>query len=110
MKIDWKLINGDEVVIDEVNKIVKFEDNVIYYTDEFGTHVIDETNKIYERRNPEDIFRIDFNKNILTVIFSNTKLKYDIVTKYEEINNKIILSYSLGDEKKVIEITRKEEL
>lgn len=110
MKIDWKLKNGSEVIIDEVDKDAKLENNIIYYVDEYGTHVIDRMNRIYERRSPEDIFRVDFNNNLLTVIFENNSLKYDINTKYEEKNNKIILTYSLGDEIKVIEITRKEDL
>lgn len=110
MKIDWKLKNGSEVIIDEVDKDAKLENNIIYYIDEYGTHVIDRMNRIYERRSPEDIFRVDFNNNLLTVIFDSNSLKYDINTKYEEKNNKIILTYSLGDEIKVIEITRKEDL
>ncbi len=110
MKIDWKLKNGSEVIIDEVDKDAKLENNIIYYVDEYGTHVIDRMNRIYERRSPEDIFRVDFNNNLLTVIFDSNSLKYDINTKYEEKNNKIILTYSLGDEIKVIEITRKEDL
>lgn len=110
MKIDWKLKNGSEVIIDEVDKDAKLENNIIYYVDEYGTHVIDRMNRIYERRSPEDIFRVDFNNNLLTVIFNSNSLKYDINTKYEEKNNKIILTYSLGDEIKVIEITRKEDL
>ena len=100
MKIDWKLKNGEEVIINEIDKAAKYEDNIIYYVDEYGTHVIDRNKRIYERRCPEDIFRVDFNNN----------LKYDINTKYEEENNKIRLTYSLGDEIKVIEITRKEDL
>lgn len=110
MKIDWKLKNGEEVIINEIDKAAKYEDNIICYVDEYGTHVIDRNNRIYERRCPEDIFRVDFNNNLLTVIFENNNLKYDINTKYEEENNKIRLTYSLGDEIKVIEITRKEEL
>ena len=110
MKIDWKLKNGEEVIINEIDKTAKYEDNIIYYVDEYGTHVIDKTNRIYERRCPENIFRVDFNNNLLTVIFENNNLKYDINTKYEEENNKLTLTYSLGDEIKVIEITRKEEL
>ena len=110
MKIDWKLKNGEEVIINEIDKAAKYEDNIIYYVDEYGTNVIDRNNRIYERRCPEDIFRVDFNNNLLTVIFENNNLKYDINTKYEEENNKIRLTYSLGDEIKVIEITRKEEL
>lgn len=110
MKIDWKLKNGSEVIIDEVDKDAKLENNIIYYVDEYGTHVIDRMNRIYERRSPEDIFRVDFNNNLLTVVFDSNSLKYDINTKYEEKNNKIILTYSLGDEIKVIEITRKEDL
>ena len=110
MKIDWKLKNGSEVIIDEVDKDAKLENNIIYYIDKYGTHVIDRMNRIYERRSPEDIFRVDFNNNLLTVIFDSNSLKYDINTKYEEKNNKIILTYSLGDEIKVIEITRKEDL
>lgn len=110
MKIDWKLKNFDEVVIDKKDVDAILDKNVIYYTDEYGTHVVDCDNKIYERRAEYDIFRVDFNKSLLTVIFNDNKLKYDIVTKYEDIKNKLILSYDLGNEKKVIEITRKEEL
>ena len=110
MKIDWKLKNGDEIVIDEVDKDAKFEDNLLYYVDEYGTHVIDRINRIYERRCPEDTFKVDFNNNLLTIIFENNNLKYNINTKYAEENNKITLTYSLGDEIKVIEITRKEEI
>ena len=110
MKIDWKLKNGEEVIINETDKEAKYEDNIIYYVDEYGTHAIDRINRIYERRCPEDIFRVDFNNHLLTVIFENNNLKYDINTNYEENENKIILTYSLGDEIKVIEITKKEEL
>lgn len=110
MKIDWKLKNGEEIVIDEKNKLVKIDDNVIYYNDEYGTHVIDRNNKIYERRSRSDIFKVDFKTSVLSVEFDNFKQKYDIKTKYEEKNNIIRLTYSLGDEKKVIEITRKEDL
>ena len=111
MKIDWKLKNGEEVIINEIDKAAKYEDNIIYYVDEYGTHVIDRNNRIYERRCPEDIFRVDFNNNLLTVIFENNNLKYDINTKYEEY----LYFGGAGrapkhDEIKVIEITRKEEL
>ena len=64
MKIDWKLKNGEEVIINEIDKAAKYEDNIIYYVDEYGTHVIDRNNRIYERRCPEDIFRVDFNNNL----------------------------------------------
>ena len=110
MKIDWKLFDDEETIIDEKDKLVKYEDNVIYYKDEYGTHRVDLINKIYERINESDIFRVDFTNEILTVKFSNTDLKYNINAKFEEIDNIIRLTYSLGEEKKVIEITRKEEL
>ena len=110
MKIDWRLFDGEEIVIEELNKDVEFIDNTIYYIDEYGTHVVDLQNKIYERRSPEDIFRVDFNNNILTVKSASNDLKYNINTNYFEEDNIIRLTYSLGEEKKVIEITRKEEL
>ena len=109
MKIDWRLFDGEEIVIEELNKDVEFIDNTIYYIDEYGTHVVDLQNKIYERSSPEDIFRVDFNNNILTVKFASNDLKYNINTNYFEEDNIIRLTYSLADEKKVIEITRKEE-
>ena len=98
MKIDWKLKNGEEVIINEIDKAAKYEDNIIYYVDEYGTHVIDRNNRIYERRCPEDIFRVDFNNNLLTVIFENNNLKYDINTKYEEaINKHIVFVFKVND-------------
>ena len=110
MKIDWKLKNGDEIVFDEKNVVAKFENNVIYYKDEYGTHIVDRNKKTYERINTDNIFKVDFNESLLIVAFDNFKQRYDIVTKYEEIENLIRLTYSLGDEKKIIEITRKEEI
>ena len=91
MKIDWKLKNGEEVIINEIDKAAKYEDNIIYYVDEYGTHVIDRNNRIYERRCPEDIFRVDFNNNLLTVIFENNNLymckKHEY---YEYFNNRFV--------------------
>ena len=46
MKIDWKLLDNGEIVIDEVDKLTKFENNTIYYEDEYGIHVVDRTNRI----------------------------------------------------------------
>ena len=110
MKIDWKLFDDEETIINEKDKIVKYEDNIIYYKDEYGTHKVDLNNKIYERINESDIFKIDFTNEILTVKFANADLKYNINANFEEIDNIIRLTYSLGEEKKVIEITRKEDL
>ena len=110
MKIDWKLFDDKETIIEKKDKLVKYEDGVIYYKDEYGTHRVDLINKIYERINESDIFRVDFTNEILTLKFANTDLKYNINAKFEEIDNIIRLTYSLGEEKKVIEITRKEEL
>ena len=110
MKIDWKLFDDEETIIEKKDKLVKYEDGVIYYKDEYGTHRVDLINKIYERINESDIVRVDFTNEILTVKFANTDLKYNINAKFEEIDNIIRLTYSLGEEKKVIEITRKEEL
>lgn len=110
MKIDWKLFDDKETIIEKKDKLVKYEDGVIYYKDEYGTHRVDLINKIYERINESDIFRVDFTNEILTVKFDNADLKYNINASFEELDNIIRLTYSLGEEKKVIEITRKEEL
>ena len=103
-------IDINKLKIEKKDKLVKYGDGVIYYKDEYGTHRVDLINKIYERINESDIFRVDFTNEILTVKFANTDLKYNINAKFEEIDNIIRLTYSLGEEKKVIEITRKEEL
>lgn len=110
MKIDSKLLDNGEIVIDEVDKLTKFENNTIYYEDEYGTHVVDRTNRIYERRCPDDTFRVDFKNNLLTVSFGSNNLKYDIKTNYEEKDELIILTYELGNEQKQIIIKRKEEI
>ena len=110
MKIDWKLLDNGEIVIDEVDKLTKFENNTIYYEDEYGIHVVDRTNRIYERRCPDDTFRVDFKNNLLTVSFGSNNLKYDIKTNYEEKDELIILTYELGIEQKQIIIKRKEEI
>lgn len=110
MKIDWKLLDNGKIIIDEIDKTIKYVDNVIYYEDKYGTHVVDRTNRIYERRCPDDTFRVDFKNNLLTVSFGNNNLKYDIKTNYEEKDEQIILTYELGDENKQIIIKRKEEI
>ena len=86
MKIDWKLFDDKETIIEKKDKLVKYEDGVIYYKDEYGTHRVDLINKIYERINESDIFRVDFTNEILTVKFANTDLKYNINAKFEEID------------------------
>ena len=110
MKIDWKVFSDNELIIKDLNKIVKYEDNIIYYSDEYGLHKIDLDKKVYERNNTDNIFKIDFNTEILTIKFDNNDLKYNINTNYEDDGTVIKLTYSLGDENKVIEVTRKEEL
>ena len=47
MKIDWKLFDDKETIIEKKDKLVKYEDGVIYYKDEYGTHRVDLINKIY---------------------------------------------------------------
>lgn len=110
MLVDWKLKNGDEIVINDENVNVIYEDNIMRYIDKYGEHNIDVIKKIYEYKSKDGLFKVDFNKNIVTIEFDNFKQDYDIDSKYEEIDNIIRLVYSLGDEKKVIEITRKEEI
>ena len=36
MKIDWKLFDDKETIIEKKDKLVKYEDGVIYYKDEYG--------------------------------------------------------------------------
>lgn len=110
MKIDWKLISNGTIEIDKKNCFAEYKDNTIYYKDEYGTHVINRDNRTYERIGEEDIFRVDFENELLTVIFDNNNLKYKIDTKYEEIDNTIKLTYSLGEEEKIIEIKRSENV
>lgn len=107
MKIDWRLISNGEITIETFDNLVEFQNGIITYKDEYGTHLIDTYNRVYERMHPDNIFRINFNEELLTVIFDNEKLKYDIKAKYEEDNNIIRMIYSLGDEEKIIEITKK---
>ncbi len=109
MIIDWKLYDDEEILIETLENKVEFINDTIFYKDEYGTHAIDLINKTYERKNNEDTFKIDFKTEQLQVSFANTDLKYNINATFEEMDNIIRLTYSLGDEKKVIEITRKEE-
>lgn len=109
MKIDWKLTSNGEVAIDTKDNLVEYKDGVITYVDEYGTHVVDLIRRIYERRHPDNIFRVSFDESLLTVMFGNENLKYDLKTKYEIDGNKIKMTYSLGDEVKILEITKKED-
>lgn len=109
MKIDWKLTSNGDVAIDTKDNLVEYKDGMITYVDEYGTHVVDTIRHIYERRHPDNIFRVSFDEELLTVIFDNENLKYDINAKYEIDGNKIKMTYSLGEEVKILEITKKED-
>ncbi len=109
-KIDWKLKSDGVTLIDNKNEDVLIDDSNIIYKDEFGTHNIDCINKIYKRIGKDDAMTIDFKNNIMTINFDKEELKYDIDTSYIEKDNEIRLTYFIGDEKKEMIITKKEEL
>lgn len=110
MKIDWKLTSNGNVEIEKKDVLVEYKNNSIYYKDEYGTHVINEDNKTYERINKEDVFKVNFKEELLIVTFDNTSLSYKINALYEEIDNIIKLTYSLGEEEKIIEVKRRDNL
>lgn len=110
LKIDWKLLNDGEEIINNENQEARFEDNNIIYKDEYGEHIVDLDNKVYKRIAEDNTMSIDFKESILTIEFSNNKFDYVIDTKFKNEGNIIELEYSLGDEVKTIIIKRKEEL
>ena len=110
LTIDWRLLTNNEEVINDQNKIVEYANDIIKYTDEYGIHEVDICNKIYIKKSPDNIFKIDFDNNLLTISFDSQTLKFDIQSEFNEINNGWQLCYSLGEEQQVIEIIRKEEI
>lgn len=108
MYINWQLLSDNKVIIDEANKKVDFQDNILTYEDKYGVHTVDVNKKIYERRSPDNIFRVNFFNNTLDIIFDNHNLTYDIESKFSKNEEEIRLYYSLGDEKKIIIITKGE--
>ncbi len=108
MYINWKLLSDNKVIIDEVNKKVDFQNNILTYEDKYGVHTVFIDKKIYERKSPDNIFRVNFFNNTLDVIFDKHNLTYDIVSKFSKNEEEIRLYYSLGDEEKMIIITKGE--
>ncbi len=106
MLINWKLFNNKEVVIDDANKEASFDNGVITYIDDYGIHKIDQNKKVYEKSNSDGIVKIDFKNNLLVIECDQFKQEYDIKTFYEQIDNIIRLTYFIGDEEKIIEITK----
>lgn len=110
VKVDWKLENNGEIIINDIDYEVEYNKEFIIYNDIYGKHTIDRVNKTYKRVGKNDSMAIDFVNNLLTVEFDDKKLSFDIETNYEEINNKIILKYVIGDDVKMITVTRKEDV
>lgn len=106
--IDWQLKNNGEIVINSENQKVKCINEIIYYNDEYGNHEVDITKKIYRKKNNNENIEIDFENSLLTISFDDKKIKFDIETKYNINDNDIELIYFIGDDEKVIKITRKE--
>lgn len=109
-KVDWQLYSENNLIINNQNVEAEFNQNNIVYNDEFGKHIIDRKNKIYERIDNEDYMIINFNKNTITFKFNGETLEYDITSEYKEGENKISLIYSLGEEEKRIVIKKRDEI
>lgn len=109
-KVDWKLENNGEIIINDIDYEVEYTKYFVIYNDIYGKHTIDRINKTYKRVGKNDSMKIDFINNLLTVKFDDKEFTFDIETNYEEIDNKIILKYVIGDDVKIITVTRKEDI
>lgn len=109
-KVDWRLYSNDELSLEDINADAIFTDDFIIYTDDYGKHTIDRNTRFYERIDKESTMSIFFNKKVMLLQFDNQQYTFDIDCSYEDKDNEITLNYDLGDEKKVIKITGKEEI
>jgi len=105
--INWKLINNNEVIINNENIECEFDNNIIKYIEDKETiNLIDLDKEIYIRENNEFIFEIDFKNRLLNYILKENDLSINNASIEASFikDNPIILKYNLGDEEKEIVI------
>lgn len=110
MIINWSLYSNEKLVLRKTIKRFKYEkDNYICLKDKYGTHYIDLKSKVYEKKDGNVIFRIDFVNNLCIIILdSDKKFEVEINCSWQNEQNKWILTYSLDDEEKRIMVELKE--
>lgn len=105
-KINMTLLSNQKEVLKYKNIDAQYTKDNIIFNDKYGRHCINRNDKTYERRNERDIFTIDFIKQLCIISFDGKTLKYDINTKYIDTKEELRLTYSLGEEEKIIIITK----
>lgn len=109
MKIDWKLYTDDKLIIDNSNVIIHMNGDLYEYDDGNGLNIIDKDKRVYERKFDDNIFRVDFNNCVCSLVSGELESSFDIECSYLDEGNKIRLIYYL-DGKSEIVIDFKEEI
>lgn len=109
MKIDWELTTDGKSDLKYENFLVKYEDNIITFTDKYGKHTLNIDKEVYQKEDDTKM-TIDFKNKIFLINVDNKEFSCEIESKIEKSENGYRLKYKLGDETKEIIITRKEEI
>lgn len=104
-KINWKLFNNGQVVIDLKDIFIEKKDSKFIYKDKDGENTIDLENKVYERKLNDVTMKINFVLNQAYFKFSNgEECTIDIISKLVVGEKEIKLEYQIDDEIKMIVI------
>lgn len=110
MFINWSLYNNDKLILNNTIKDFKYlKDEYLEIKDKYGQHKIDIKQKIYEKKDGNVLFRIDFVNNLCIIILdSDKRFMYNIESDWNYHDDIWTLSYKMEDENKQIIIELKE--
>lgn len=104
------LINNKKIVLEE--KISKFnyeKNQFLEFDDEYGHHKIDLNSKIYEKKDKDVIFSIDFVNNLGIIILNGDKrFEFSVLSSYEFSSFGLVLKYKLSEDEIIMKIELKE--
>jgi len=104
--LDWVLFTNDLKEVELLNKEGIFNEERIVLEEEYGKHVIDRINKIWKKEGVNNSFVIDCVNKTFKIMFDGKELIYDIDVSYIDDKDSIKITYSYGDEVKVLNVRR----
>ncbi len=107
MNLNIKLYQEEECKLQESDIPYQKKNNILYFTMENISHILDFEKKIFIRENEEFCFTLDFSKETCTYKLKEQEINLDINVDFaiwEEEKNNLKLTYSIETEDKKMKI------
>ena len=103
-RLNWQLYEEDKLIITNENVECEFDRGVITYQESDAINIVDLNSQVYKRNNEGYSFEINFidKSFIFTLKEKNYTLSGDLTDSFFKVSKKIVLVYSLNEERKKI--------